>query len=125
MHLSWNLTQVEFGQFYPRVAISIDDFYLWEPLTTHVVVGVLQWGADRPQPWRDPVARAVWRDLPILRATVWSGGAGRHLPGALPWLRDYRDASPPPAELRGALESLYSKPRHHFLVAARPWGGAQ
>ena len=30
-----------------------------EPLTTHVVVTVLQWGADRPQPWRDPVARAV------------------------------------------------------------------
>ena len=31
-----------------------------EPLTTHVVVAVLQWGADKPQPWRDPVARAVW-----------------------------------------------------------------
>ena len=28
-----------------------------EPLTTHVVVAVLQWGADRPQPWRDPVTR--------------------------------------------------------------------
>ena len=25
-----------------------------EPLTTHVVVAVLQWGADKPQPWRDP-----------------------------------------------------------------------
>ena len=89
-----------------------------EPLTTHVVVAVLQWGAHRPQPWRDPVARAVWRDLPILRAAVWSGGAGRHLPGALPWLRECGDASPPPAELRDALERLYSKPRHHFLVAA-------
>ena len=42
----------------------------------------------------------------------------RHLPGALHWLRDCGDASPPPAELRGALEHLYSKPRHHFLVAA-------
>ena len=30
-----------------------------EPLTTHVVVGVLQWGAERPEPWRDPVARAI------------------------------------------------------------------
>ena len=30
MHLSWNLTQVEFGEFYPRVAISVDDFYLWD-----------------------------------------------------------------------------------------------
>ena len=50
-----------------------------EPLTTHVVVDVLQWGADRPQPWRDPIARAVWGDLPILRAAVWSGGGGRHL----------------------------------------------
>ena len=89
-----------------------------EPLTTHVVVAVLQWGADKPQPWRDPVARAVWRDLPALRAAVWSGGAGRHLPGALPWLRDCGDASPPPAELRDALEHLYSKPRHQFLVAA-------
>ena len=89
-----------------------------EPLTTHVVVAVLQWGADKPQPWRDPVARAVWRDLPVLRAAVWSGGAGRHLPGALPWLRDYGNASPPPVELQGALERLYSKPRHHFLVAA-------
>ena len=67
-----------------------------EPLTTHVVVAVLQWGADRPQPWRDPISRAVWRDLPILRAAVWSGGAGRQLPGALPWLRDCGDASPPP-----------------------------
>ena len=86
-----------------------------EPLTTHVVVAVLQWGADKPQPWRDLVARAVWRDL---RAAVWPGGARRHLPGALPWLRDCGDASPPPAELRGALEHLYSKPRHHFLVAA-------
>ena len=54
----------------------------------------------------------------VLRAAVWPGGAGRHLPGALPWLRDCGDASPPPAELRGALEHLYSKPRHHFLVAA-------
>ena len=88
-----------------------------EPLTTHVVVAVLQWGADKPQPWRDPVARAVWRDLPVLRAAVWPGGAGRHLPSALPWLRDCGDASPPPAELRGALEHLYSKPRHHLLVA--------
>ena len=81
-----------------------------EPLTTHVVVAVLQWGADRPQPWRDPIARAVWRDLPILTAAVWSGGAGRHLLGALLWLRDCGDASPPPAEMRGALERLYSKP---------------
>ena len=96
-----------------------------EPLTTHVVVAVLQWGADKPQPWRNPIARAVWRDLPILRAAIWSGGAGRHLPGALPWLRDCRDASPPPAEVRGALEGLYAArskpgPRHHFLVAADP-----
>ena len=89
-----------------------------EPLTTHVVVAVLQWGADRPHPWRDPVAGAVWRDLPILRATVSSRGAGRHLLGALPWLRDCGDTSPPTAELRGALERLYSKPRHHFLVVA-------
>ena len=89
-----------------------------EPLTTHVVVAVLQWGADRPQLWRDPVAGAVWRDLPVLRAAVWPGGAGRHLPGALPWLRDCGNASPPPAEMRGTLEHLYPKPRHHFLVAA-------
>ena len=89
-----------------------------EPLTTHVVVAVLQWGANKPQPWRDPVARAVWRDLPVLKAAVWSRGAGRHLLGTLPWLRDYGDASPPPAELRGALEHLYSKPRHQFVVAA-------
>ena len=86
-----------------------------EPLTTHVVVAVLRWGADRPQPWRDPVARAVWRDVLVLRAAVWPGGAGRHLSGALPWLRDCGNASPPPAELRGALEHLYSKPGHHFL----------
>ena len=89
-----------------------------KPLTTHVVVAVLQGGVDRPHPWRDPVAGAVWRDLPVLRAAVWPGGAGRDLPGALPWLRDCGNASPPPAELRGALEHLYSKPRHHFLVAA-------
>ena len=89
-----------------------------ELLTTHVVVAVLQWGADKPQPWRDPVAGAVWRDLPVLRAAVWPGEAGRHLPCALPWLRDCGNSSPPPAELRGALEHLYSKPRHHFLVAA-------
>ena len=89
-----------------------------EPLTTHVVVAVFEWGADKPQPWRDLVARDVWRDLPALRAAVWPGGAGRHLPGALPWLRDCGNASTPPAELLGALEHLYSKPRHHFLVAA-------
>ena len=96
-----------------------------EPLTTHAVVAVLQWRTNRPQPWRDPVARAVWRDLPVLRATIWSGGAGRHLLGALPWLRDCGDASPPPAKMRSALEALYaagSKPRpeHHFLVVADP-----
>ena len=73
-----------------------------EPLTTHVVVAALQWVAKRPQPWRDPVARAIWRDLPILRATIWSGGAGQHLPGALPWLRDCGNASPPPAEMQSA-----------------------
>ena len=89
-----------------------------EPLTTHAVVAVLQWGANKPPPWRDQVAMAVWRDLPVLKAAVWSGGAGRHLLGALPWLRGCGDASPPPAELRGALEHVYSKPRHHFLVAA-------
>ena len=89
-----------------------------EPLTTHVVAAVLQWGANRPQPCRDLIARAVWRDLPILRDAVWSGGAGRHLPGALPWLRDCGDASPPPAEMRGALEALYSRPRRLFVVAA-------
>ena len=89
-----------------------------EPLTTHAVVAVLQWGANKPQPWRDQVAMAVWRDLPVLKAAVWSGGAMRYLPGALPWLRGCGDASPPPAELRGALEHLYSKPRHQFLVAA-------
>ena len=41
-----------------------------EPLTTHVVVAVLQWGTERPQSWRDPVAPAIWRDLPVLRATI-------------------------------------------------------
>ena len=30
-----------------------------EPLTTHVVVAVLQWGAERPQPWRDPIGGYV------------------------------------------------------------------
>ena len=88
-----------------------------------MVVAILHWGAQRPQPWRDPIARVIWRDLPTLRATIWSGGAGQHLPGALPWLRDCGDASPPPAEMRGALEGLYASgdkpgPWHHFLVAA-------
>ena len=92
---------------------------------THVVVAVLQWGAEGPQPWRDPIARVIWRDMPILRATIWSGGAGQHLPGALPWLRDCGDSSPPPAEMHDTLEDLYANgdkpgPRHHFLVAADP-----
>ena len=30
-----------------------------EPLTTHVVVATLQWGAQRPQPWRDPIAKVI------------------------------------------------------------------
>ena len=101
-----------------RVALQLTA----EPLTTHVVVVALQWGAERPQPWRDPIARVIWRDPPTLRATIWSGGSGRHLPGALPWLRDCGDASLPPAEMRGALEGLYGTddelgPRHHFMVA--------
>ena len=67
----------------------------------------------------------MWRDLPIVWATIWSGGAGRYLPGALPWLRDCGDASPPPAELRSALEGLYATrdkpgPRHQVLLAADP-----
>ena len=94
-----------------------------EVLTTHVVVPVLQWGAERPQPWQDPVARVIWRDLPILRATIWSGGAAQHLPGALPWLRDCGDTSLPTAEMRGALEGLYATgdkpgPPHPFLAGA-------
>ena len=94
-------------------------------LTTNVVVAVLQWGAERPQPRRDPVARVIWRNLPILRATIWSGGGGQHHPGALPWLRDCGKASPPPAEMRSTLEGLYATgskpgPQHHFLVAADP-----
>ena len=94
-----------------------------ERLTTHVVVAALQWGAERPQPWRDPGARDIWRAPPTQRATIWSRGVERHLPGALSWLRDCGDASPPPAEMRGALEGLYGTgdepgPPHHFLVAA-------
>ena len=96
-----------------------------EPLTTHVVVVVLQWGAERPQPWCDPVARVIRRDLPILQATIWSGRAGQHLPGALLWLRDCGIDSLLPAEMRSALEGLYATgnkpgPRHHFLAAADP-----
>ena len=30
-----------------------------KPLTTHVVVAVLPWGAERPQPWRDPIATVI------------------------------------------------------------------
>ena len=65
------------------------------------------------------------RDLPVLTATIRSGGAGRHLLGALPSLRGRGDASPPPAEMRSALEGLYAAaskpgPRLHFMVAADP-----
>ena len=100
-----------------------------EHLTTHVVLAVLQWGAEKPQPWRDLVARVIWHDLPIFRTTIWSGGAGRHLRGALPRLRGCGNASPPPAGMRSALEGLYATgnepgPRHQFLAAADP-GGAQ
>ena len=71
------------------------------------------------------MARAIWRNLPVLRATIWSGGAGQHLAGTLPLLWDRGDASPPPAEMRSALEGLYAAgtkpaPRQHFLVAADP-----
>ena len=52
-----------------------------EPLTTHVVVVFLQWGAKRPQPLRDPIARVLWRDLPALQATTWQGGGGKVAPG--------------------------------------------
>ena len=41
MHLSWTLTQVEFGQFYPRVAISVDDSYLWG-----FDSAISQWGTE-------------------------------------------------------------------------------
>ena len=101
-----------------------------EPPTTHVVVVALQRGAERPQPWWDPIAGVLWGDLPTLPATIWPGEAGRQLPGALPWLRDCVDASPPPAEMRSALEGPYRGcgehgPRHHFRVATdRPRGSA-
>ena len=41
-----------------------------EPLTTHEVVVASQGGAERPQPWRDAVARGQRRDLPMLQATM-------------------------------------------------------
>ena len=53
-----------------------------EPLTTHVVVVALQCGAERPQPWQDPIARVFRRDLPTLQATICSGGVGRQHPGS-------------------------------------------
>ena len=96
-----------------------------EPLTTHAVVAVLQWGANKPQPWRDQVAVAVWRDLSVLRAAVWSGGAGRHLPGALPWLRGCGDASPPPAELPGRPGARVLQAQAPLPGGRGPWGGAQ
>ena len=93
-----------------------------EPLTTHVVVVVLQSGAERPQPWRDPIARVLRRVLPTPQATIWSVEPGRELSGALPWLQDCANVSPPPAEMRRALEGLYRAGdahglRHHFRVA--------
>ena len=96
-----------------------------EPLTTHVVVAVLQPGADKPQPWRDPVARAVWRDLPVLRAAVWPEGAGRHLPGALSWLRECGDASPSPAESSGRPGAPVLQAQAPLPGGRGPWGGAQ
>ena len=92
-----------------------------EPLTTHVVVVVLQWGAERPQPRRDPVARVIWRDLPILQATNWSGGAGHYLPGALPWLQDCGDASPPPAEIRSVWRACMPPGKSPGLATTSWW----
>ena len=55
-----------------------------EPLTTHVTLVALQWGVEKPQPCGDLIARVIWRDVRTLQATIWSRGAGRQLPGALP-----------------------------------------
>ena len=104
-----------------RVALQLTA----EPLTTHVVVVFLHWGAERLHSWRDPIARVPSRDFPALQATIWPEAAGRQPPGALPWLWERTDASPPPEELRGALERPYRAstgghehgPRHSFLVA--------
>ena len=49
-----------------RVALQLTA----EPLTTHVVVVALQWGSERPQPSRDPIAGVLWRNLPTLQATI-------------------------------------------------------
>ena len=88
-----------------------------------MVMAILHLGAERPQPWQDPIGRVIRRDLPTQRATILSGAAGQHLPGALPWLRDCGDACPTPAERRSALEGLYATgdkpgPQHHFPVVA-------
>ena len=93
-----------------------------KPLTTHVVVVALQCGDERPQPWQDPIARVIQRDLPTLQATICSRGVGRQHPGALPWLWDCVHASSPPTQLRSALEGLYGAgdkhgSQHYFLVA--------
>ena len=63
-----------------------------EPLTTHVVVVTIRWGAESPHPWRDPVARALWRDLPTLRVAIWLGAAGKQLLRALARFFDSADA---------------------------------
>ena len=36
----------------------------------HYVMVSPQWGAESPQPWRDPIGRFFWWDLPALRATM-------------------------------------------------------
>ena len=82
--------------------------------TNHMVSHMVTHKKDERWPHRAAPA--------TVQATIWSGEAGRQLPGALPWLRDCADASPQPGEMRSALEGLYRagdahEPRHHFLAA--------
>ena len=95
-----------------------------EPLTTHVVVVALQWGGPRgPNPGETLLLGLSGETCRRCKppSSLGGGGSGRQPPGALPWLGDCVDASPPPTELRSALEGLYGAgdkhgPRHHLLV---------
>ena len=78
----------------PRYTALVSGRRTPEPLSSRMLVASNQVGAAQPQPWRDLLARVLWRDVPTLRASLRPAQVGELLPAGLLWVRELSNTPP-------------------------------